>query len=628
MIIVLYKTIIKHPASSRRGLGAFPPALRSRRAPPLAPGRFRLYKGPMRLKLRRTIGRDLFLVALLGLAFPVVQATVLYSRTMRSLIEDRVAASRRVVAAQAADRLRSVFEGTDLILRIVVTKVVESPFYGSLGDRDGVARIEAHKGMIDQLRALALSNPALDGIYVVDGAGRVVGSPASVDRDALLDQPWLRDFVGGEERESFSAVHEAVYDSGLRRAGYPRVVSVCRRVTNLASKAREAVVVVDVLADPLERELERAGEGGDLALALYAGSGTEGAEGGPGAEAILWANAAHRGASARALETAQSLSIVPGALRLEAAGLEGAVESLFRETVAESLALSGVLVLLGLLAAFLFERSITRPLSQLYKAMASVGSGDFDPGYPDSRYEEVAFLVDRFRTMVGEIDELMAAKVRKENEAVAAELRSLEARIHPHFLYNTLDVMRGMATAAGDRDVADMAFSLSRMFRYSIKETDELVPLAREFANAADYVRIQTFRFADRVRYAADCPEEAAGRLVPKLVLQPLVENAYKHGLEGVPGGGSVRATARTDGADVVLEVEDDGRGFDAAALDRLSRALAEEPTAGAIAASGGIAGVHFRVRLAFGPGYGVAVGRRAGGGAVVSVRMPGREAP
>ena len=204
-----------------------------------------------------------------------------------------------------------------------------------------------------------------------------------------------------------------------------------------------------------------------------------------------------------------------------------------------------------------------------------------------------------------------------EKEKRHSEIRALQAQINPHFLYNTLDAIIWMAASGKNDEVMEMTSALARLFRTSISSDHRLVPLSREKENILSYLTIQKMRYEDKLTYTLDMPERFDAFLLPKLILQPIVENAIYHGLKPLPDGGMVHIHALERGGCLVLSVEDNGVGMDEEQIRRLF--LQKPQDSHGI----GVVNVHSRIRLLFGEPYGLFYSSRSGCGTRVEILLP-----
>lgn len=300
-------------------------------------------------------------------------------------------------------------------------------------------------------------------------------------------------------------------------------------------------------------------------------------------------------------------------------------ESVYQQTL--SVTSTVTLLYLGVLVAALsasmrFIRSITEPVERLVGEMKRVEQGEFSlPETGDDPYggvEEIDRLHRHFRTMVQKINTLIEENYAKQLVLKDTQYKALQAQINPHFLYNTLDTVHWLARLAGHREIATVVEALGTLLRKSISGGQSVIRVREELEIVASYVAIQRIRFGDRLQFELDVGEAFLDLMIPKLTLQPLVENAINHGLERTEGPFriAVRAEWRKEGA--ALVVEDSGPGMAPEHLERIRRG--EAPTRG----SGiGLRNIDERLRMIFGEAYGVSVASRPGAGVAVTLLIP-----
>lgn len=228
-------------------------------------------------------------------------------------------------------------------------------------------------------------------------------------------------------------------------------------------------------------------------------------------------------------------------------------------------------------------------------------------------------------------DELVDRNKTIQVSTKQAELLALQNQINPHFLYNTLDAIRGDALDAGMDNIADITEALSTYFRYTITETGSLVTLMNELENVDNYFTIQQYRFGERLKIQIDIPEEDTDVLqlqCPKLMLQPIVENAIFHGLEKRQEGGTIKVEIERTDNRVIIHVKDDGVGIDKETLTSINQKL-EHVSVGYIKDAqkgrGGIAlnNVCRRIKLLFGEEYGIYIYSFKDVGTHVCITLP-----
>lgn len=225
---------------------------------------------------------------------------------------------------------------------------------------------------------------------------------------------------------------------------------------------------------------------------------------------------------------------------------------------------------------------------------------------------------------------LNTQKIQQETKK-QSEFLALQNQINPHFLYNTLEAIRGDALSGGMDNIADITEALSTFFRYTITDTGSLVTLADEMENVDNYFRIQKYRFGDKLEIVyeiSEAEEEVLSFLCPKLTMQPIIENAIFHGLEKKSVGGTVRIQIELTDTKVLVSIKDDGVGIEEAALDVINNKLENMAIAYSTedkSRKGGIAlnNVCRRIKLLFGEEYGVHVYSLIGVGTDVRVTLP-----
>lgn len=283
-------------------------------------------------------------------------------------------------------------------------------------------------------------------------------------------------------------------------------------------------------------------------------------------------------------------------------------------TVAATLLLSVAI----LLYSIRFSRRITEPIDALAAKAQKLGEGDFSVTPILTNSAELQTLDKGFDEMVGRINRLMEQQMADQKYLHRAELELLQAQINPHFLYNTLDSIVILAENHRDEDVVQMVTSLSVFFRNSLNKGRDIITLRAERDQVTSYLQIQQIRYSDILHYSIELPEELLDYVVPKLVLQPLVENALYHGTKNKRGAGTILITGESQGEDILLQVKDDGAGMDEEQVRALQAGVYQDRHTGL-----GLVNVHKRIQLYCGEGYGLSFESTLGKGTTVSVLLP-----
>ena len=266
------------------------------------------------------------------------------------------------------------------------------------------------------------------------------------------------------------------------------------------------------------------------------------------------------------------------------------------------------------------SRRITTPVIALTEKAKQFGKRDFSRAKPiETNITELEILDDSFNEMTDHISALIEKQIENERSLHQAELELLQAQINPHFLYNTLDSIAILAESDREEDVIDMITSLSTFFRNSLSEGEDIHTLRAEMAQAVSYLEIQQIRYSDILSYSMNIDEDVQDCLIPKLILQPLIENALYHGIKNRRGRGLITITGGRENNKILLRVRDNGIGMDSERLEQLQNGIYQQKQG-----SFGLWNVHQRIRLYCGDPYGLSFESTPGEGTTVTVTLPG----
>ena len=283
------------------------------------------------------------------------------------------------------------------------------------------------------------------------------------------------------------------------------------------------------------------------------------------------------------------------------------------------LALAAVAVLLAaLVSSIVISRALSRPLKGLSRAMRQFEkNADTFTYAPVGGAREVQELSESFGHMVVKVQHLMETVRREEINLRKTELKALQAQINPHFLYNTLDSIAWMCEQGRNDEAVQMVNALAQLFRISISRGHELIPIRSELRHAESYLKIQKHRYKNQFSYRFDVDESCLDFLCNKITLQPIIENAIYHGINGLVDEGEIVITLRADGSDVVFTVADNGVGMEEEQIQAILRKERSDHT------GIGIKNVNDRLKIYFGEGYGITIDSEPDVGTTVTIRMP-----
>ncbi len=278
--------------------------------------------------------------------------------------------------------------------------------------------------------------------------------------------------------------------------------------------------------------------------------------------------------------------------------------------------------------AVFFSRRMTRPIRNMMEQMAQIENGNFKVQLPVESSDEIGVLSRRFNQMSQELETYIKKSYVAQLKQNEAELTALRSQIYPHFLYNTLEVIRMTALENNDDRVSKMIEALAQQIRYVIGTVRDFVPLEMEADIAKKYIYLLNCRINGRIQLTMDL-DGCSERQVPKLILQPILENAYVHGIKPKNGSGSIMIDVELTDERFVISVMDNGVGMDEADLQRL-RSLLDGEEIGIknehTWQSIGLKNVHDRIRYLYGEQYGLEITSISGVGTTVRILMPANE--
>jgi len=266
-------------------------------------------------------------------------------------------------------------------------------------------------------------------------------------------------------------------------------------------------------------------------------------------------------------------------------------------------------------------RLIHRPLQNLIKAFRKAELGQLTPtGLPKSN-DEFLYLFQRFNMMMENLNVLIHEAYEQKLRIQSSELKQLQAQINPHFLYNTYFILYRLAKLNDNESIAQFSQYLGQYFQFITRNAAEDVPLELEFRHSKIYAEIQSIRFKGRIHVDFDeLPAESLAVVVPRLILQPIIENSYKHGLETRSKNGFIHVGVSTESNCLFITVEDDGQPLSAEKFTQLLSSLSLQQ--GELEYTG-LLNVHRRLQIRFGQDFGVTVERSELGGLKVTLKLP-----
>jgi two-component system sensor histidine kinase YesM len=277
------------------------------------------------------------------------------------------------------------------------------------------------------------------------------------------------------------------------------------------------------------------------------------------------------------------------------------------------------LILVVLISMALAE-SFNKPIKQLKDKMQLVEQGDLSVRANLEYEDEIGTLGKNFDHMLDYMNTLVEDIQTEKQRTLQARLKSLQEQIKPHFLYNTLDTINWMAREHGATDVVRMVEALTNMFRLGLSQGKDFITVKEEIEHVKNYLYIQSVRYEDKLTYVIDASEDCLKIVIPKLILQPLVENAIYHGIKLKKGGGEIRISAKKENGQLILSVYDTGAGMSREELNSLRQSI--EDIKNGKSGSFGMTYVIERLKLYANEGFDIEVESYEGAYTQVIVRL------
>ncbi|HIY37716.1 MAG TPA: sensor histidine kinase [Candidatus Agathobaculum merdigallinarum] len=285
--------------------------------------------------------------------------------------------------------------------------------------------------------------------------------------------------------------------------------------------------------------------------------------------------------------------------------------------------LSLLLFFIFLMAFLNFRISayISDPIRRLEQSIKELESGRENVEIDEAGCYEIQRLSHTVRSMVSTMRHLMEDIIEQEGQKRRSELEVLQSQINPHFLYNTLDSVIWMTESGRQEEAIQMVTSLARLFRIALSRGNSMIPLADELEHARHYMTIQQIRYKNRFETKITAQPGTEGLYTLKLIVQPILENAIYHGMASAEDDGLISVTAYRQGDDLIIDVADNGLGM----RPEVAASLLDEnrPDVRTSGSGIGVRNVHQRIRLTFGPQYGLTILSEPDEGTLVRIRIP-----
>ncbi|CAI6042660.1 cache domain-containing sensor histidine kinase [Cohnella sp. JJ-181] len=569
--------------------------------------------------------------------------STMYYGSSVSIIGNHVRASTKQGAQQTADYLSLMLTvGTDMGQQIFrnnrLQEALNREKEGSLSVDD---RFEIKDSIGQTLNNTIYSSSFVRGIYILRENGESWGSgmfnPSKVKRYTLSGHDWYSTAVGGTANEFWLPLGYDPFSGGGDDTDL--VLTLVDAFRDLKTKEIAGVILVNLDGQLLQDAAQRIQLGKTGAWRVVDADGRVMI----GPEAAEWGRLLADGALARTIAAQRDEALeyqakvggesfyvvsVPMANGWKLVGqvpvreIVGDIVSLQRKITMYT----ALFLLLALLVGLLFSMRITRPLQELTRQMKSLEASNFKARSRIASRDEIGRLSLRFNQMAQQIESLIAEVDEAGAKKREAEIRALRHQINPHFLYNTLSSIRWMIKLGNGEGAYAGIAALVELMESSMGKSSVFTTIGEELALLRKYMVIQRLRYGEGIALEVDADEEALDFRIPRLLLQPIVENAIFHGLAPRDGRGTVRLTVRRRDLppSVAIAIADDGAGMPAELLESLPRADRDPGRPGMLGI--GLQHVRETIGLYYGGISGLSIRSEAGRGTVVELILAPRE--
>lgn len=281
-------------------------------------------------------------------------------------------------------------------------------------------------------------------------------------------------------------------------------------------------------------------------------------------------------------------------------------------------------IIIGVTVSVIIAQSLILPLENTVNALEKFSRGDFAVRLKENRCDEIGKLNRIFNKAIKEINELMQKVTQSEILNKEMEFKTLQSQMNPHFLYNTLDTINWLAFKEKQTEICNLVAAISSLIRASISNKKSIITIEQELDYVKNYIYIQHIRYKDRFDIIYDIDESLLKQAVPKLIIQPIVENAIIHGIENSKNKNLLYISVKRENGCIIIIVKDTGIGMtDEKVSELLKEPLNAEGDEQKAHTNLGLYAVHKRIQLMYGDLYGLTVQSQAGEGTTVTLHIP-----
>ena len=573
---------------------------------------------------KRSIKLDFMLSLIFIAIIPATIINLFYFDKINTFTQGKIKTYNTELVKQIGDKLDYLFTQIEIKEKQLISISVSSSLFADYFNKSKMEKIYFTRQIEDLLKAINHDTADKSDIYLIDFEDNIYSTNYAFDKKVLMESDFLKEIRKLSFADMIIPAHFAQYHAANRANGRNvRVISFVRNILNITDNKSIETIIIDLNYDEIQKIAKSVniGEGGNV---IITDSNNK---------VVYCKNEKFLDKDISEIEPDKSGSLTITHTLLSTGwkiiGIIPTRDSFMQVKELESMSFFIIIITIvfSLFISYFITKGIVRPISRIMRIMKKIGEGEFNVTISPVNYRELQVLSKGFGIMTTKIENLMKNIIEKETEKTTAQMLALQSQINPHFLNNTLATIRGIALSKNEMSIVDICKSMARLFKYSISKGQETVSLREEIENIRDYINIQKYRYPDRFEVIFDISEEIYELKVIRLILQPLVENAFFHGIELKKEEGQIKISACKIEGDIIISVADNGLGMTDEQLDYLRMMLesSEWMNDGRQKTSKGIGvlNVNSRIKLYYGDGYGLDVESHYCEGTVFRIRIP-----
>ncbi|UVI33003.1 sensor histidine kinase [Paenibacillus spongiae] len=574
----------------------------------------------MRFRRFHSIVVQLFLLCFIGMTLPVLVMGLLSYNKSSTIVEEQVSKVASLTITQVSDKLNLYFKKLDdSSMMVLNSKVVREIL--EEGDKNEYNKeLKVQEGQ-DFLTSIMINSPEILDIYILDVNRKysLLSSDSLMSVPDQWDSDWYKKITDANGNTVWFGMSSSSYVKKTD-TGFP-IFGLGRAIRSFDTGETIGVMFFEIVGDALIQELNRV-QFGDTGYMYVVNDDNR---------YFYHPSPLQYGVRSEVPLPAQTSEIQIGSKstlmipeRLDNGWHVVGVVPL-AELTADSasirkftmwIALCCIILAIGM--GYYVTRKIGNPLVQLSRLMRRSEAGDLNVRSRNVGRNEIGQLGRSFNKMIEQIDLLIHRIAEEEKEKKKAEIRALRYQINPHFLYNTLNSIRWMAKLNRTHDVDNAVTTLVHLLEGSLERNGVFIQLGDELELLRKYMIIQEYRYDNQIRLNIDCPDELLRVPIPRMLLQPIVENAIFHGIAPKDDDGVIDIEVVQQGSDIKMTITDDGVGIE---LDRIEGLLAYDRDCNNRGMTNiGLNHVHQTIQLYYGTNYGVSVESEPGKGTQIRI--------